>query len=229
MDPKTSPTYAPISYKEIRHNDEVNALIERGNHTLGVMGYTEHSRKHAVKIATGAGEILQELGYDERTCELARIAGYLHDIGNCVNREDHPHSGAIMAFHILRGLHMDPQEVAQVVSAIGQHDESTGTAVDPISAAVILADKTDVRRNRVRNRVKARFDKHDRVNYAAVSSKLSVCPDKKTARLDIELDEDICSILDYFEIFLGRMLMYKRAAEVLGLKFRMNANGHKMC
>ncbi|WP_122789924.1 HD domain-containing protein [Intestinibacillus sp. Marseille-P6563] len=218
-----------ITYKDIRNNEEVNALIERGNAMLGVMGYTEHSHKHAVKIAIGAGSILSDLGYDKRLCELARIAGYLHDIGNCVNREDHPHSGAILAFQILRDLHMDPQEVALVVSAIGQHDESTGVAVDPVSAAVILADKTDVRRNRVRNRVKARFDKHDRVNYAAVSSKLSVCPEKKTVKLDIELDENICSILDYFEIFLGRMLMCKRAAEVLGLKFRMNANGHKVC
>lgn len=221
--------YKTVTYKQIRDNDEIDALIERGNATLGVMGYTEHSRKHAVKIAVGAGEILRQLRYDARLCELARIAGFLHDIGNCVNREDHPHSGAVMAFHILRGLHMDPREVALVVSAIGQHDEATGTAVDPVSAAVILADKTDVRRNRVRNRVKARFDKHDRVNYAAVSSKLSVCPENKSARLDIELDEDICSILDYFEIFLGRMLMCKRAAEVLGLKFRMNANGHKLC
>lgn len=218
-----------ITYKEIRDNKEVNALIERGNHVLGAMGYTEHSKKHAAKIAEGAGEILRELEYDSRMCELARIAGYLHDIGNCVNRADHPHSGAVMAFQILRGLGMEPQEVALVVSAIGQHDESSGAAVDPVSAAVILADKSDVRRNRVRNRVKASFDKHDRVNYAAVSSQLSVKTDKKTVQLDIELDEDICSILDYFEIFLGRMLMCKRAAEVLGLKFRMNANGHKVC
>lgn len=168
-----------ITYKEIRDNEEVNALIERGNHMLGAMGYTEHSKKHAAKIAEGAGEILCELGYDSRMCELARIAGYLHDIGNCVNRADHPHSGAVMAFQILRGLGMKPQEVALVVSAIGQHDESSGTAVDPVSAAVILADKSDVRRNRVRNRVKASFDKHDRVNYAAVSSQLSVKTDKK--------------------------------------------------
>ena len=153
----------------------------------------------------------------------------MHDIGNCVNRVDHAHSGALLAFQILRGLGMPPGEVASVVSAIGQHDEKTGTAVDPVSAAVILADKSDVRRNRVRNRVKATFDKHDRVNYAAVAAELTVLPEKKTVQLDIELDEEICSILDYFEIFLQRMLMCKRAAEVLGLKFRMHANGHKMC
>lgn len=218
-----------ITYQQIKHNPEITALMERGNDMLGVLGYTEHSKKHACKVASGAGEILEALGHNKRMCELARIAGYMHDIGNCVNRVDHAHSGALLAFQILRGLGMSPDEVACVVSAIGQHDERTGTAVDPISAAVILADKSDVRRNRVRNRVKARFDKHDRVNYAAISADLNVRMEKKMIQLDIELDEDICSILDYFEIFLQRMLMCKRAAEVLGLKFRMNANGHKMC
>ena len=221
--------YQTITYKEIRENPEVTALMERGNDMLGVLGYTEHSKKHACKVAGGAGDILKALGYDKRVCELARIAGYMHDIGNCVNRTDHAHSGALLAFQILRGLGMPPGEVASVVSAIGQHDEKTGTAVDPVSAAVILADKSDVRRNRVRNRVKATFDKHDRVNYAAVTAELTVLTEKKTVQLDIELDEEICSILDYFEIFLQRMLMCKRAAEVLGLKFRMHANGHKMC
>lgn len=218
-----------ITYQQIKHNPEITALMERGNDMLGVLGYTEHSKKHACKVASGAGDILSALGHNKRVCELARIAGYMHDIGNCVNRVDHAHSGALLAFQILRGLEMSPDEVACVVSAIGQHDEKTGTAVDPISAAVILADKSDVRRNRVRNRVKARFDKHDRVNYAAIAADLNVRMEKKVIQLEIELDEDICSILDYFEIFLQRMLMCKRAAEVLGLKFRMNANGHKMC
>ena len=218
-----------ITYQQIKHNPEITALMERGNDMLGVLGYTEHSKKHACKVASGAGDILSALGHNKRVCELARIAGYMHDIGNCVNRVDHAHSGALLAFQILRGLEMLPDEVACVVSAIGQHDEKTGTAVDPISAAVILADKSDVRRNRVRNRVKAGFDKHDRVNYAAIAADLNVRMEKKVIQLEIELDEDICSILDYFEIFLQRMLMCKRAAEVLGLKFRMNANGHKMC
>ena len=218
-----------ITYQQIKHNPEITALMERGNDMLGVLGYTEHSKKHACKVASGAGDILSALGHNKRVCELARIAGYMHDIGNCVNRVDHAHSGALLAFQILRGLEMLPDEVACVVSAIGQHDEKTGTAVDPISAAVILADKSDVRRNRVRNRVKARFDKHDRVNYAAIAADLNVRMEKKVIQLEIELDEDICSILDYFEIFLQRMLMCKRAAEVLGLKFRMNDNGHKMC
>ena len=218
-----------ITYRDIRQNEEVTALMERGNDTLGVMGYTEHSQKHACKVAKGAHDILKALGHGGRVCELARIAGYMHDIGNCVNRNDHAHSGALLAFQILRGAGMPPDEVACIVSAIGQHDERTGMAVDPVSAAVILADKSDVRRNRVRNRVKATFDKHDRVNYAAVAAALSVRTEKKTVELDIELDEEICSILDYFEIFLQRMLMCQRAAETLGLKFRMNANGNKMC
>ena len=221
--------YQVITYKDIKNNPEVTALMERGNDMLGVLGYTEHSQKHACKVAKAAGDLLKSLGHSKRVCELARIAGYMHDIGNCVNRTDHAHSGALLAFQILRGLGMPPEEVACVVSAIGQHDEKTGTAVDPVSAALILADKSDVRRNRVRNRVKASFDKHDRVNYAAVTAELPVLAEKKTVQLDIELDEEICSILDYFEIFLQRMLMCKRAAEVLGLKFRMNANGHKMC
>ncbi len=221
--------YQTITYQQIKEQPEINALMERGNDTLGVMGYTEHSGKHACKVAKCAGEILKALGYDKRTCELARIAGFMHDIGNCVNREDHAHSGALLAFQILRSMQMPPQEIACIVSAIGQHDERTGVAVDPISAALILADKSDVRRNRVRNRSKANFDKHDRVNYAAVSAKLSVVPEKKWVHLEIELDEEICSILDYFEIFLQRMLMCKRAAETLGLQFRMHANGHKMC
>ena len=221
--------YSQITYKEIRNNQEITALMERGNDTLGALGYTEHSRKHACKVAEGAAAILSALGYKKRMCELARIAGYMHDIGNCVNRVDHAHSGALLAFQILRGLGMAPDEVARIVSAIGQHDEKTGTAVDPVSAAGILAGKGDVGRNRGRNHVKASFDKHDRVNYAAVSAELCVLTEKKTVQLDLELDEDICSILDYFEIFLQRMLMCKRAAETLGLRFRMNANGHKMC
>ena len=171
--------YKQITYHDIRENPEVTALMERGNDMLGVLGYTEHSKKHACKVARGASDILKALGHDKRVCELARIAGYMHDIGNCVNRADHAHSGALLAFQILRGLDMPPDEVACVVSAIGQHDEKTGTAVDPVSAAVILADKSDVRRNRVRNRIKATFDKHDRVNYAAVSAALEVLPEKK--------------------------------------------------
>ena len=150
-------------------------------------------------------------------------------MGNSINREDHAHTGALMAFRILREMGMDPADTAMVISAIGQHDEKTGAAVNPVSAALILADKTDVRRNRVRNQVKAAFDKHDRVNYAAVSSSLKIDREKQIIRLEIELDESICSIMDYFEIFLQRMLMCRRAAEILGVKFKMSANGSKIC
>lgn len=218
-----------ISYKEIRKSEEINTYIEQGDAVLGELGYTEHSRKHAARTAETAGKILKELGYDKKTVELAKIAGYMHDMGNSINREDHAHTGALMAFQILREMGMDPADTAMVISAIGQHDEKTGAAVNPVSAALILADKTDVRRNRVRNQVKAAFDKHDRVNYAAVSSSLKIDREKQIIRLEIELDESICSIMDYFEIFLQRMLMCRRAAEILGVKFKMSANGSKIC
>ena len=217
-----------VTYKELRESEEIKAYIEQGNAVLGALGFTEHSEKHAVKTAETAGKILKELGYPKRTAELARIAGYLHEMGNCVNRNDHAHSGALMAFRILREMGMDPKEIAVVVSAIGEHDEHTGTAVDAVSAALILADKTDVRRNRVRNRIKANFDKHDRVNYAAKSSKLTIQTDKKVITLNIELDESMCSMMDYFEIFLQRMLMCRRAAELLGMRFKLTANGSKI-
>ena len=220
---------AKITYKSIKKIPEVNAYIEQGNRVLGILGYTEHSRGHAVKVAETAGDILEKLGYNEHTVELAQIAGYMHDMGNCVNRVDHAHSSALMAFQLLREWKVPDEDIAAIVSAIGQHDEKTGTAVDAVSAALILADKTDVRRNRVRNPIKETFDIHDRVNYAAVASSLQVNVEKKVILLEIELDEEICSILDYFEIFLQRMLMCKRAAEILGLKFKMKANGNKIC
>ena len=221
--------YEKITYKMVKESKEVNAFLEKGNESLGVLGYTEHSRKHAAKVAETSARILETLGYEPHLVELAKIAGYMHDIGNCVNRHDHPHSGAIMAFTLLNRWNVDPLDTAVIVSAIGQHDERTGTAVDPVSAALILADKTDVRRNRVRNQVKETFDKHDRVNYAALSSKLIINAEDKTAKLKIILDENISSIMDYFEIFMQRMLMCKRASELLGLNFKLIANGRKIC
>ncbi len=218
-----------ITYKMVKESKEVNAFLEKGNECLGVLGYTEHSKKHAAKVAETSGRILETLGYGDHLVELAKIAGYMHDIGNCVNRHDHPHSGAIMAFTLLNRWNVPAEDIAVIVSAIGQHDERTGTAVDPVSAALILADKTDVRRNRVRNQVKETFDKHDRVNYAALSSKLIINAEDKTAKLKIQLDENISSIMDYFEIFMQRMLMCKRAAELLGLNFKLIANGRKIC
>ena len=220
--------YEKITYKMVKESKEVNAFLEKGNESLGVLGYTEHSRKHAAKVAETSARILETLGYDPHLVELAKIAGYMHDIGNCVNRHDHPHSGAIMAFTLLNRWNVDPLDTAVIVSAIGQHDERTGTAVDPVSAALILADKTDVRRNRVRNQVKETFDKHDRVNYAALSSKLIINAEDKTAKLKIVLDENISSIMDYFEIFMERMLLCRRAAEKLGLHFALVINGQRM-
>ena len=168
-----------MTYKELKKTDEINTYIEQGNLVLGALGYTEHSRIHASKVASTAGKILKELGYDAHQIELAKMAGYLHDMGNSINREDHAHTGALMAFQLLREMKMDPADIAVIITAIGNHDEKTGAAVDPVSAAVILADKTDVRRNRVRNKIKATFDKHDRVNYAATSSSLEINPDKE--------------------------------------------------
>lgn len=218
-----------VTYKTVKNDTEINLYIEKGNEMLSAIGYTDHSKAHAAKVAETAGMILRELKYSEEEIELAMIAGYMHDIGNCVNRNDHAHNGALMARQLLKEMGMEVKDIAAVISAIGQHDERTGTAFDVISAALILADKTDVRRNRVQNKVKATFDIHDRVNYAAVSSKLTIDTEKKVIHLEMELDEEICSIMDYFEIFLQRMTMCKRAAEVLGMRFKFTANGSKVC
>lgn len=218
-----------VTFKDIKKSKEVNAYIYKGNSTLGVLGYTDHSAEHAVKVSSMAGKILECLGYGGHTVELAKIAGYMHDIGNCVNRLDHPHSGALMAHQILRDMKMDYEDIAVIINAIGMHDEKSGGAVDTVSAALILADKTDVRRDRVRNQNKVAFDKHDRVNYAVVSSSLDIQKEKKVIKLDLQLDENICSMMDYFEIFLQRMLMCRRAASVLGTTFKLNANGNKIC
>ena len=217
-----------VTYQDIKENKEVNQYITMGNEMLGVLGYTDHSQKHAVIVAERAAQLLETLGYSKKEMELCRIAGYMHDIGNCVNRTDHAHSGAIMAMQILRSLEMNAEDIAMVIAAIGNHDEKTGTAVNAVSAAVILADKTDVRRDRVRNKKKSAFDVHDRVNYAVLSSELTANKDKKTICLNIELDEEKCSILDYFEIFTERMLMCRRASEMLGLHFKFTVNEHKV-
>ena len=210
-------------------NEEINLLIEKGNATLDELGYTEHSKKHAAKVSETAGKILKELGYGKHKIELAKIAGYMHDIGNAVNRNDHAHSGAILAYQILKDTDLPLKDILVVTTAIGHHDEATGTAVDPVSAALILADKTDVRRNRVQNRNKATFDIHDRVNYAALSSKLIIEKEKRMIQMELELDDSICTVMDYFGIFLKRMIMCRRAAERLNCKFKLVANGSKLC
>lgn len=218
-----------ITYRKVKENEEINLLIEKGNDVLDVLGFTEHSRKHAAKVAETAGKILKDLGYGAEEIRLSKIAGYMHDIGNSINRHDHAHTGALLAYGILKEMGMPLRDVMTVTTAIGNHDESTGTAVDIVSAALILADKTDVRRNRVQNPTIANFDIHDRVNYAVLASSLEVKKEKRVIQMNLELDDEMCTVMDYFEIFLERMIMCRRAAEVLGCKFKLVANGNKIC
>ena len=217
-----------MNYKEIRKNKEVLAYLKKGNDNLGVFGFTDHSEVHCAMVAERAGMILKKLGYSEHDVEVAKIAGFMHDIGNAVNRKNHGEYGALLADRILEKMNMELEDRVTIVSAIGTHDESTGGAKDAISAALILADKTDVRRNRVRPKEISSFDIHDRVNYAVTEAKLKVNPEKKVITLDLQIDENICSMLEYFEIFLQRMLMCRRAAEMLGVKFKLTANGSKI-
>ena len=217
-----------LDYKKILENEEVKAFLKKGNENLGVLGYTDHSEKHCAIVAKRAGMILKEFGYSKREIELAEIAGALHDIGNAVNRKNHGEYGALLANDLLKNMGMSLEDRVLVVSAVGHHDESTGGAVDPISAALILADKTDVRRNRVRTKEKASFDKHDRVNYAVTSASVKLNPEKHVITLDLEIDESICTMYEYFEIFLGRMMMCRQVAEMLGAKFKLLANGSKV-
>ena len=217
-----------VTFEDIENNEEINEYITKGNEYLGVMNYTEHGFAHLKRSAVYARRILEDLGYDERTCELAAIAGYMHDIGNVINRVDHAQSGAIMAFQILTRMGMPPSEISQIIAAIGNHDEGTATAVNPIAAALILADKSDVRRTRVRNKETVAIDIHDRVNYAVTDSKLKVDEKKSEIALNLQIDEKICSMYDYFEIFLGRMMLCRKSAEILGTTFKLTVNGRKV-
>ena len=217
-----------MNYKALRKNKEVLAYLKKGNENLGVFGFTDHSEVHCAMVAERAGMILKKLGYSEHDVEVAKIAGFMHDIGNAVNRKNHGEYGALLADRILEKMNMELEDRVTIVSAIGTHDESTGGAKDAISAALILADKTDVRRNRVRPKEMSSFDIHDRVNYAVTEAKLKVNTEKKVITLDLQIDENICSMLEYFEIFLQRMLMCRRAAEMLGVKFKLTANGSKI-
>ena len=191
-------------------------------------GYTEHSLRHIGIVSQRAGKILQQLGYEERTVELAKIAGYLHDIGNCVNRVDHAHSGAIIAYNILKEMGMDIKERTEIMMAIGNHDENTGTAVSAISAAIILADKSDVHRSRVRNKNISTFDIHDRVNYAVTDAELNLDSQKRIISLNLTIDTNICPVLDYFEIFMQRTMMSKYAAKFLNIWFELIINDTKL-
>ncbi len=216
-----------MKYKDIILNEEVNALIAKGNENLGILGYTDHSEVHAQLVAEGAAKILESLGYKKKQIELAKVAAYMHDIGNSINRNRHAEYGALLANDILKETDMDREDRLTVVSAIAHHDESTGGATEVVSAALIIADKTDVRRNRVRQKPKASFDVHDRVNYAVTKSDLIVDKDKKQITLNLEIDEKICTMYEYFDIFLGRMMMCRKASELLGVTFRLMVNGNK--
>ena len=217
-----------MTYKEIRKNSEVLAYLKKGNDNLGTMGFTDHSEAHCAVVAERAAQILMKFGYPDHDVEIVKIAGFMHDMGNAINRHRHAEDGALLADHILAKTDLPLEDRVTIVSAIGNHDESTGGAVDAVSAALIIADKTDVRRNRVREKEMSAFDIHDRVNYAVTAAKLKINPVKKIITLNLQIDESICSMLEYFEIFLERMLMCRRAAEMLGARFKLTANGSKI-
>lgn len=217
-----------LTYEEITKSEAIQTYIIRADESLGALGFTEHSFSHVMHVAETAGYILETLGYDARTVELAKIAGYLHDIGNLVNRKDHSQSGAVMAWSILNDMGCDPAEVATIVTAIGNHDEGTGVPVNAVAAAMILADKADVRRSRVRNTDISSFDIHDRVNYSVKKSVLKINEDRTIVKLKLTVDTKFGSVMDYFEIFMQRMVLCRKAAEKLGLHFKLMINEQQL-
>lgn len=217
-----------MTYEEIKNNEAINTYIRCADESLAALGYTEHSFAHVTSVAQTAGYILETLGYSQREVELAKIAGYMHDLGNLVNRIDHSQSGAVMAFRILDKLNMPPEEIATIVTAIGNHDEGTGVPVNAVAAALILADKSDVRRSRVRNTDEMNIDIHDRVNYSVIKSKLKINEEHTLIKLKLSVDTRYGSVMDYFEIFLGRMIMCRKAAEKLGLEFKLIINEQQL-
>ena len=214
-----------MTYDQIRKDHAVRVYISQADATLEALGFTEHSFAHVTKVAETAGYLLEALGQPERTVEMAQIAGYLHDIGNVVNRVDHSQSGAVMAFRILDRMEFPPEEIAAIVAAIGNHDEGTGVPVSALAASLILADKSDVRRSRVRCKEDIYSDIHDRVNYAVTDAKLEVFPEEHQILLTLDIDPQISSMMEYFEIFTKRMLLCGKAAEKLGCIFRLKING----
>lgn len=217
-----------MRYEDIKQNEEIRGFIRKGNANLRVLGFTDHSEAHTVMVAERAAYILKALGYSDEEAELARIAGYMHDIGNCINRTRHAEYGALLANELLEKMDISLEDRITIVSAIGNHDESTGGAKDVVSAALIIADKTDVRRSRVAEKDNTNFDIHDKVNYAVTDNSLEVDKENKTISLKLTLDEDMCSMYEYFDIFLGRMMMSRGAAELLGVKFKLYANDSKI-
>lgn len=217
-----------VTYEMLRQNAAVNTYITRADESLSALGFTEHSFPHVCSVANTAEYILRTMGHSEHKIELAKIAAYLHDIGNLVNRADHSQSGAVMAFRILDHMDMEPEDVATVVTAIGNHDEGVGVPVNAVAAALILADKSDVRRNRVRNQDPTTFDIHDRVNYSVEKYQLLILPEEKVARLQLTIDTQFSSVMDFFEIFMKRMMLCRRAAERLGLTFQLVINEQQL-
>ncbi len=217
-----------ITLEDVKKNEELQELIASSQKQLNALGYTEHSIRHISIVSERAGRVLEILGYDKNRIELAKISGYMHDIGNCVNRVDHAHSGAIMAYQILKDMGMDIKSRTEIMMAIGNHDENTGTAVSDISAALILADKSDVHRDRVVNTNMSTFDKHDKVNYAVTKANFIINKEERKAILDLTIDTSICPVLDYFEIFMERTMMSKHAAKYLKIWFELIINGTKL-
>ncbi|MDD6095853.1 MAG: HD domain-containing protein [Clostridia bacterium] len=217
-----------MTFEQIKNNPAVRTYVKSADESLAVLGFTEHSFAHVTTVAEKAGYILDTMGYPERMVELAKIAGYLHDIGNLINRVDHSQSGGIMAFRILDRMGFPPEEIALIVSAIGNHDEGTGVPVSPLAAALILADKSDVRRSRVRNTELTNFDIHDRVNYSVTKSELKINEAHTLIKLKLQIDTHVGSVMEYFEIFMERMILCRKAAEMLGLKFKLMINEQQL-
>lgn len=217
-----------MTYEQIKQDAAIRVYIENADASLAALGFTEHSFAHVCHVAETAGYLLQTLGYPERIVELAKIAGYLHDIGNLVNRVDHSQSGAVMAFRLLDHMAFPPEEICQIVTAIGNHDEGTGVPVNPLAAALILADKSDVRRNRVRAKNSAEFDIHDRVNFSVTKSELKINEAHTIVKLKLSVDTHVSSVMDYFEIFMNRMILCRKAAEKLGLQFKLIINEQQL-
>ena len=217
-----------MTYEQVKMDEAVKVYIAQADASLEALGFTEHSFAHVGRVSSIAGYILETLGYPKRTVELAKIAGYLHDIGNVVNRVDHSQSGAVMAFRILDRMEFPPEEIAAIVTAIGNHDEGTGVPVNAVAAALIIADKSDVRRSRVRDKADIAQDIHDRVNYSVTGSQLRISEDHTQMILELTVDTAVSSIMEYFEIFMKRMLLCRKAADKLGLSFRVTINGQSL-
>ncbi|MBE5760377.1 MAG: HD domain-containing protein [Clostridiales bacterium] len=212
-----------VTFETVKNNHEINTYIRQADASMIALGFTEHSFAHVGKCASVASKLLSDLDYPAREVELAKIAGYMHDIGNVINRIDHAQSGAVMAFRILDKLGMPPEDVATVITAIGNHDEHTAHPVNAVAAALIIADKSDVRRSRVRadNMENIKGDIHDRVNYAVENAELTLDKEAGAITLSMNIDQRMCSVMDYFEIFTTRMLLCRKAAAFLGLKFKL--------